>query len=47
MGGTVDGERGDHVVIAPPFIAGSRDVDEIVARLGEALDAEIASMSRA
>ena len=24
MGGTIDGRRGDHVVIAPPYIAGAR-----------------------
>jgi adenosylmethionine-8-amino-7-oxononanoate aminotransferase len=43
MGGTVDGVSGDHVVIAPPFIAQARDIDEIVARLGDAVDAAIAS----
>jgi len=33
MGGTVDGVRGDHVLLAPPFICTAADVDEIVARL--------------
>ena len=43
MGGTIDGVRGDHVLLAPPFIAKERDIDEIVSRLGEAVDAAIAA----
>ncbi|MSO85760.1 MAG: aspartate aminotransferase family protein [Rhodospirillales bacterium] len=43
MGGTLDGRQGDHVLLAPPFIVGDADVDMIVARLGEAVDAAIAS----
>lgn len=39
MGGTVDGRLGDHVLIAPPFIVTERDVDAIVERLGDAVDA--------
>jgi adenosylmethionine-8-amino-7-oxononanoate aminotransferase len=39
MGGTVDGERGDHVLIAPPFIVDDGAVDVIVERLGGAIDA--------
>jgi adenosylmethionine-8-amino-7-oxononanoate aminotransferase len=42
MGGTIDGVRGDHVLLAPPFIVEERDIDEIVSRLGEAVDAAIA-----
>jgi 4-aminobutyrate aminotransferase-like enzyme len=30
MGGTADGERGDHVLLAPPFIADGAAVDTIV-----------------
>jgi adenosylmethionine-8-amino-7-oxononanoate aminotransferase len=41
MGGTIDGRRGDHVPIAPPFTVTERDVDTIVERLGEAVDAAI------
>jgi adenosylmethionine-8-amino-7-oxononanoate aminotransferase len=37
MGGTVDGRRGDHVLIAPPFIITSGDVELIVERLAAAL----------
>jgi adenosylmethionine-8-amino-7-oxononanoate aminotransferase len=43
MGGTLDGVRGDHVLLAPPFIVEERDVDEIVSRLGEAVDAAVAA----
>jgi adenosylmethionine-8-amino-7-oxononanoate aminotransferase len=39
MGGTVDGMRGDHVLIAAPFIVDDGAVDMIVERLGEAIDA--------
>jgi hypothetical protein len=39
MGGTVDGVRGDHVLLAPPFIIDAPIVDTIVERLGDAIDA--------
>ena len=39
MGGTLDGARGDHVLLAPPFIVEERQLDELVGRLGGALDA--------
>jgi adenosylmethionine-8-amino-7-oxononanoate aminotransferase len=42
MGGTVDGTRGDHVLIAPPFIVDGPLIDEIVERLGAAVDAALA-----
>ena len=41
MGGTVDGERGDHVLIAPPFILSANERGELVARLAEAVDAAL------
>jgi adenosylmethionine-8-amino-7-oxononanoate aminotransferase len=44
MGGTVDGTRGDHVLLAPPFIVDAADVDAIVERLGEAIDAAVAEI---
>jgi adenosylmethionine-8-amino-7-oxononanoate aminotransferase len=40
-GGTVDGRRGDHVLLAPPYIAGPHHIGMIVDRLGDALDATI------
>jgi adenosylmethionine-8-amino-7-oxononanoate aminotransferase len=42
MGGTVDGARGDHVLIAPPFIVDAAQIDTTVERLGEAVDAATA-----
>jgi adenosylmethionine-8-amino-7-oxononanoate aminotransferase len=41
MGGTVDGVRGDHVLLAPPFIVDSATIDVIVDRLGDAVDASL------
>jgi adenosylmethionine-8-amino-7-oxononanoate aminotransferase len=46
MGGTVDGARGDHVLLAPPYIIDAPLVDTIVERLGEAIDAATAGMGR-
>jgi hypothetical protein len=44
MGGTADGTRGDHVLLAPPFIVDAPLVDEIVKRLGDAIDAATAGL---
>jgi adenosylmethionine-8-amino-7-oxononanoate aminotransferase len=44
MGGTVDGRAGDHVLLAPPFIATPAEIDEIVRRLGAAVDAALAAV---
>ena len=41
MGGTIDGQRGDHVLLAPPFIATAADLSEIVSRLADAVDAAL------
>jgi adenosylmethionine-8-amino-7-oxononanoate aminotransferase len=43
MGGTIDGVRGDHVLLAPPFIVDTAGLDTIVDRLGDAIDAAIAA----
>jgi adenosylmethionine-8-amino-7-oxononanoate aminotransferase len=43
MGGTIDGERGDHILLAPPFIVSDADLAEIVSRLQDALDRALAS----
>ena len=43
MGGTVDGMRGDHVLLAPPFIIDSGAIDAVVERLGDAIDAAVAT----
>ena len=41
MGGTIDGVRGDHVLLAPPFIATEADLAEITSRLADAVDAAL------
>ena len=41
MGGTVDGRYGDHVLLAPPFIASDADLATIVQRLRAAVDAAL------
>jgi adenosylmethionine-8-amino-7-oxononanoate aminotransferase len=46
MGGTIDGVNGDHVLLAPPFIVSAGDIDVIVERLGEAIDAAIATVNQ-
>ena len=46
MGGTVDGKHGDHICIAPPYIATASDIDAIVERLGDAVDDAIAGLPK-
>ncbi|TIP80926.1 MAG: aminotransferase class III-fold pyridoxal phosphate-dependent enzyme, partial [Mesorhizobium sp.] len=41
-GGTIDGVRGDHVLLAPPFIIDAAAIDAVVERLGDAIDAAVA-----
>jgi len=41
-GGTIDGKRGNHVLLAPPFIIDDSHVDEIVEKLGASIDAALA-----
>ena len=43
-GGTIDGVNGDHVLIAPPFIVSASEIDTIVERLGDAVDAAVESL---
>ena len=42
MGGTIDGQRGDHVLLAPPFIVTEEQIGDIVDRLGSAIDDALA-----
>ena len=44
MPGTIDGRHGDHNMLAPPFIVTSSDVDRIVERFGDAVDAALQSL---
>ncbi len=34
MGGTIDGQRGDHILLAPPFIITDDQIGELVDKLG-------------
>lgn len=43
-GGTADGVRGDHVLLAPPYIIGDEHVREITAILGDAIAAALAEV---
>jgi adenosylmethionine-8-amino-7-oxononanoate aminotransferase len=43
MGGTIDGRRGDHVLLAPPFIVTDNELETIVERLSAAVDAALAT----
>ena len=43
-GGTADGVKGDHVLLAPPFIIEDEHVGEIIAILGDAIDAALAEV---
>jgi len=38
MGGTIDGVQGDHVLLAPPFIVEEAQLDELVDKLGAAIE---------
>jgi len=45
MGGTVDGHRGDHILIAPPFIVTEADLGDIVDRLATSIDQALAGFA--
>ena len=38
MGGTIDGERGDHVLLAPPFVIEPPQIEELVHKLSGAIE---------
>ena len=42
MGGTIDGQQGDHVLLAPPFIVSEAEVQTIVERLALSIDEALA-----
>ncbi|MFO0996101.1 MAG: aspartate aminotransferase family protein [Alphaproteobacteria bacterium] len=44
MGGTIDGVRGDHIILAPPFNVAESLIDEIVDVLGESVDSAISRL---
>jgi len=47
MGGTLDGRRGDHVMLAPPFIIDESHMEALVSRLSGALDDALDSLPAA
>ncbi|WP_270936313.1 aspartate aminotransferase family protein [Falsiroseomonas oryzae] len=46
MGGTIDGRHGNHVILAPPYIVTGEQVEAIVARFGDAVEAAVAGLPR-
>jgi adenosylmethionine-8-amino-7-oxononanoate aminotransferase len=42
MGGTIDGQHGDHVLLAPPFIVSEAEVQAIALRLALSIDEALA-----
>lgn len=47
MGGTLDGQRGDHILLAPPFILEDAQLDEITDKLERAVTAALAQAGAA
>lgn len=43
MGGTADGRRGDHVLLAPPFVITEAEIETLTGKLGAALDRALAA----
>ena len=43
MGGTVDGQQGDHVLLAPPFTCSIAELDELVDKLALTIDEVLVS----
>lgn len=41
--GTIDGLRGDHVLLAPPYISSEAELDIVIDRLQHAIDAAVSS----
>ncbi|MCD8504278.1 MAG: aspartate aminotransferase family protein [Burkholderiaceae bacterium] len=41
MGGTIDGLNGDHVLLAPPFIIDDAQIDEVVSKLTQSIEAAL------
>lgn len=43
-GGTIDGQQGDHILLAPPFIIDNTHIDEIVSKLDKTLKSILRSL---
>ena len=46
MGGTIDGKRGNHILLAPAFIIDEHHIAELVEKLGQAVDAGLSGVPR-
>lgn len=46
MGGVIDGRRGDHVMLAPPFIIEEPQLDEMVDKLSAAIEDVLSAIDR-
>jgi adenosylmethionine-8-amino-7-oxononanoate aminotransferase len=46
MGGTIDGRQGHHILLAPPYIINDAQLDELVTKLGEAVDKQCEHAAR-
>ena len=47
MGGTIDGRRGHHVLLAPPFIISDAELELIVERISSTLNAILPALDQA
>jgi hypothetical protein len=47
MGGTIDGRRGHHILLAPPFIINEMELELIVERLSTTLNAVLPALDQA
>jgi adenosylmethionine-8-amino-7-oxononanoate aminotransferase len=45
--GTIDGVRGDHVLLAPPYVVTDAELELIVDRLAAAIEAALATIDQA
>src|SRR5690606_31719946 len=41
MGGTIDGRRGDHVLLAPPFTITDAEIDTVIDRFALSISAAV------
>ena len=46
MGGTLDGVRGDHMLLAPPFVVEEAQLDECIEKLDRAFGAVLAGVAK-
>jgi adenosylmethionine-8-amino-7-oxononanoate aminotransferase len=44
MGGTIDGKRGDHAILAPPYISSAEEIEMMVDRFAAGIDDALAAL---